>query len=66
MRLCTRGHELSDENAMVQLDGRGYPFLMCRTCNRERAKLWRKKNKHRLVRVPGPSGGRQGQTLRHE
>lgn len=62
MSRCNRGHELTDDNVSWQLTGKGTPFRMCRTCNRERAKLWRQKNRGRLERVWSSAG----QTLKKE
>lgn len=54
-RTCRRGHNLR-EHGSVQFSRDGYPFVHCRECNRVRARSWRVKNKHRLVRRPGGGG----------
>lgn len=53
--VCDRGHPRSSENTSVQKNGKGQEFLMCRVCNRERAKAWRLRNADRLTRR-GDSG----------
>lgn len=59
---CKHGHEFTPENTRLRRDGRGK--RMCRTCDRERERIYKARRKLENLHVPKPADYRQKKTCK--